>query len=69
MPQVEATQGADELPMIPTDDEGRFRTTYVIPEELPHSIQGEGGGPVEPGLYTFFSQPPRCSTDFEVTAE
>lgn len=69
LPQEEATQGADDPPKIPTDDEGRFRTTYVIPEELPHGIQGEGGGPVEPGLYTFFSHPLRCSADFEVTAE
>lgn len=67
MPVEEGAQGADNVPDVPIDDDGRFQLTYVIPEELPLSIQGEGGVPVEPGNYTFFSHPPGCSTTFEVT--
>lgn len=62
------THGADDLPGIRTDDQGRFRATYVIPGEL-DSIQGEGGGTVEPAAYAFWSNPPKCSADFEVTVE
>lgn len=68
-PDGPGTIGADEIRRVPTDEDGHFRKTYVIPEELPHTIQGEGSGPVVPGLYTFWSHPPRCSADFEVTDE
>lgn len=61
------TEGSDQLiPGVPTDDEGRFKTSYQIPAEF-GSLQGLGGGTVKPGKYYFISRPVVCSVGFIVT--
>jgi hypothetical protein len=65
------TVGAETVSIdIPVDGEGRFKTTYVIPSEFaPGSLQGRGGGPLEPGVYFFNSRPVICQAKFVVTPE
>jgi hypothetical protein len=65
-----ATVGADTVSInIPVDEEGQFRVTYVIPPEFaPGSLQGRGGGPLQPGVYFFVSRPVLCQAKFLVTS-
>jgi hypothetical protein len=52
---------------IPTDRQGRFRTTVTVPAHL-DPLQGIGGGPTRPGTYHFTTRPPACAGSFTVTS-
>jgi hypothetical protein len=60
------TVGALDIPNIATDSSGHFHIALAIPKDV-HSLQGQGGGAVRPGRYTFVSLPGFCSVTFEVT--
>jgi hypothetical protein len=60
------TFGAVDIPNVPVDSEGHFRTTFTIPAVM-GTLQGRGGGPTRPGQYGFGSKPPFCGIDFTVT--
>jgi hypothetical protein len=61
------TVGALDVGDIPTDRQGRFRTTVTIPAHL-DPLQGIGGGPTRPGTYHFTTRPPACAGSFTVTS-
>jgi hypothetical protein len=61
------TVGAVDLGEIPTDRQGRFRTTVMIPAHM-DPLQGVGGGPTRPGSYQFTTRPPVCAATFTVTS-
>jgi hypothetical protein len=61
------TVGAVDFGDIPTDRQGRFRTTVTIPARL-DPLQGIGGGPTRPGSYQFTTRPPACAGSFTVTS-
>ena len=65
-----ATVGAETVSVdISVDGEGRFQITYVIPPEFAAgSLQGRGGGPLQPGVYFFVSRPVLCRAKFVVTS-
>jgi hypothetical protein len=60
------TVGAVDFGDIPTDRQGRFRTTVTIPARL-DPLQGIGGGPTQAGTYQFTTRPPACAGSFTVT--
>lgn len=60
------TTGTVGLPQMPPEADGTFVASFLIPSEL-GTYQGQGGGPVTPGVYRFFSHPPLCTVDFAVT--
>lgn len=62
----DGTLGADDIPNISTNPAGEFETTYRIPSRL-DTLQGEGGGAMKPGSYSFESSPPYCDARFMVT--
>ena len=61
------TVGAVDFGDIPTDRQGRFRTTVTVPARL-DPLQGIGGGPTRPGTYQFTTRPPACAGTFTVTS-
>jgi hypothetical protein len=61
------TVGAVDFGEIPTDHQGRFRTTVTIPARL-DPLQGIGGGPTRPGTYQFTTRPAACAGSFTVTS-
>jgi LPXTG-motif cell wall-anchored protein len=61
------TVGAVGFGEIPTDPQGRFRTTVTIPARL-DPLQDIGGGPTRPGTYHFTTRPPACAGTFTVTS-
>lgn len=62
----QGTVGGAAVTGIDVSGREPFRVTFVIPAEL-HQQQGQGGGPVLPGIYYFNSHPPYCQARFEVT--
>jgi hypothetical protein len=61
------TVGAVDFGDIPTDHQGRFRTTVTVPARL-DPLHGIGGGPTRPGTYQFTTRPPACAGTFTVTS-
>jgi hypothetical protein len=58
--------GAADFPDVPVDANGHFSIQLTVPASY-HSLQGQGGGAVTPGQYSFGSQPPACVARFTVT--
>lgn len=59
------TYGAKEIGRFETDAAQRFQITFEIPAVL-DPIQGQGGGPTQPGTYRVYSKPSVCSVSVRV---
>jgi hypothetical protein len=66
---IGGSYGSPPLGDVRNDEDGTFRTSFAIPEEI-GGYQGEGGGEVVPGPYYFATKPAaQCEVDFEVTED